>query len=58
MKMKDFNSFKVAAILGKEFDEEVGRSLEKTFNNHTEYLSPLCIPMALSDQDLAFETKV
>lgn len=55
--LNDFNSFKVAAILGKEFDEEVGRSLEKTLSNHTEYLSPKCIPMALADPDLAFETK-
>ena len=55
--MNDYNSFKIAAIIGKEFDEEVGRSLKKTLSNHTEYLSPKCIPMALADPDLSLETK-
>ena len=55
--MNDYNTFKTAAIISKEFDEEVGRSLEKTLSNHTEYLSPKCIPMALADPDLALETK-
>jgi len=56
--MNDFNTFKTANILSNEFDKEVGRSLKKTMSNHTEYLSPKCLPMALTDPDLDLETKI
>lgn len=56
--MNDFNTFKTDNILSNEFDEEVGRSLKKTMSNHTEYLSPKCLPMALTDPDLDLETKI
>ena len=56
--MNDFNTFKIANILSNEFDEEVGRSLKKTMSNHTEYLSLMCLPMALTDPDLDLETKI
>ena len=56
--MNDFKTFKIANILCNEFDEEVGRSLKKTMSNHTEYLSPKCLPMALTDPDLDLETKI
>ena len=56
--MNDFNTFKTASILSNEFDEEVGRSLKKTMSNHTEYLSPKCLQMALTDPYLDLETKI
>ena len=56
--MNDFNTFKIANILSNEFDEEVGRSLKKTMSNNTEYLSPKCLPMTLTDPYLDLETKI
>jgi len=56
--LNDFQAYQDAEVLRSEWNQDVGEALKKSFDNHTWYLSPKCVILALADPDLERETKI
>jgi hypothetical protein len=57
-KLSDFHAFKTAFAVKDEFDSEVGNALIKSMHNHSWYLSPKVVVLALADPGMHLQDKL